>query len=229
MTLTQAPPPDAAGEIVPLIMQDSEWRAAISQLFDGGFVEAGLRGEPDEWKAEFEVRTNILRAALNTPTNPLRSLSVGEEARRLLAEVISEKRLTGPSTSERVVAGVLSGASDNRSITVKKALHAIETALSQSNAAQAKLRNIISHATGGTTCDTSLPLNEIAVGITQHVNRAYEAGRTKGIEAAAKVLTARAGMHEENHCPVRAEEAEIGAATIRALSQGSGSTDGGAA
>ena len=42
-------------------------REAVEGLFAGGFVEAGLRGGPGEWKQEFEVRTNALRAVLASP------------------------------------------------------------------------------------------------------------------------------------------------------------------
>jgi len=42
-------------------------REAVEGLFANGFVEAGLRGEPDQWKQEFETRTNALRTALQGP------------------------------------------------------------------------------------------------------------------------------------------------------------------
>lgn len=51
-------------------------------------------------------------------------------AREVLANVMSVKRTTGPSTTERVIAGVRTGASDNRAVTIKTAIAAIKAALS---------------------------------------------------------------------------------------------------
>lgn len=43
-------------------------REAVTGLFAGGFVEAGLSGEPSQWKQEFETRTTAIRAALHATT-----------------------------------------------------------------------------------------------------------------------------------------------------------------
>lgn len=60
------------------------------------------------------------------PTTP----SVEQRARELLVAEMRVKRHSGPMPSEQVVAGVRSGASDNRAVTIKRAIRAIEAALS---------------------------------------------------------------------------------------------------
>jgi hypothetical protein len=60
------PPPRGAGSKERL--KNEALEEAARGLFAGGFIEAGLRGEPSEWKQELEVRTERLREALKSPS-----------------------------------------------------------------------------------------------------------------------------------------------------------------
>lgn len=113
--ITQAPPPDAAGEIVRLVP-----REPTAAMVEAGGLSDGLVPEEFPGDGATLYPAKVWRAMwdAHTPTNPLRSLSVGEEARRLLAA-----ELGGKCPPDE-----LCGA----------ALRAIEAALSQSNAAQAR-------------------------------------------------------------------------------------------
>ena len=63
------------------------------------------------------------------------------------------------------------------------------TADTEASELQAKFRDFLSHATGGRTCDTTLPLNTMSVMATQKVNDVWGAALEKGRNEAADRIT----------------------------------------
>lgn len=182
--ITQAPPPDAAGEIV-VIQADRDAAARLSGVGAVSFdILAGHSDDNYLVQAFARHRDVVLRTSAakrlgspTTPTDPLRTLSVGEAVERL-----SRQLLTGN--------GVIEGTSR-----IRVEIADLQAALSQSNAAQAR-------------------------------------GFAEAREAAAKAVRER--IYPKNprsdwstYAHDRAEMCDVAEEAIRALSQGSGSRDGG--
>lgn len=69
--------------------------------------------------------------------------------------------------------------------------------------AEAKLRNIVSHATGGSSQDAQASLNDICVRISQHHNRvwekAQEVARKESADRIASLEAEVAALREADH------------------------------
>lgn len=61
-------------------------------------------------------------------------------------------------------------------------------------ALEAKLAAVVSHATGGGTADLTLPLNDICVRITKHLNKVYAAGQRRAAMEALREIADMAGV-----------------------------------
>lgn len=110
---------------------------AVEALFANGFVQAGLDGEPSQWKQEFEARTDALRAALESLTLPQTDLE--QRAREMLGEEYAEANLAPVLTTN--------GPTGKRD---KAAIRAITKALSSSVPEQDSWRDVETAPKDGT-------------------------------------------------------------------------------